>query len=139
MENSSPKSFWDKIGAVLTSPATALSNATRESPAVVLVAIVLVVQPIMQTGIELVKGLAEVKQDLDPSTRPITKAELDLVNDKIDYLQQLILAEIHNNQHNLGVDQSHGLVEDSKYKGFQNKLMGIQKKLDTDYQHKIKK
>ena len=93
----------------------------------------------MQTGIELVKGLAEVKQDLDPSTRPITKAELDLVNDKIDYLQQLILAEIHNNQHNLGVDQSHGLVEDSKYKGFQNKLMGIQKKLDTDYQHKIKK
>ncbi len=91
-----PKGFWSNVGNIVSSPVAAISKMTKESPAMTLIAILLVVQPIVQTGIDLVKGLIEFKQDLDPKSRPSTRAELDIVNAKIDFLQQLIVNDMKN-------------------------------------------
>ena len=144
-ETPTPKSFWGKVGAVFSSPATALSNITKESPAMVLIAILLVVQPVVQTGIELIKEVAEVKQDLDPATRPVTKAELDIVNQKIDFNNQLILADIEADKEKAlafahrGVDNQGKPLDHQNYQALQDKLSNVQKKLDTDYQHRFSK
>ena len=96
-----PKGIWSKVGSVVSSPLTSVSKMTKESPAMVLIAILLVVQPIVQTGIELVKGFVEFRQDLDPNSRPVTKAELDVINSKIDFLEKLVLEDTRADQERL--------------------------------------
>jgi hypothetical protein len=139
-----PKGFWSKVGSVVTSPGAAFSKATKESPAMVLIAILLVVQPVVQTGIELVRGLIEFKQDLDPATRPVTKAELDIVNEKIDFNNKLILADIQADKEK-ALAFAHGKPQpipapinkpvDEQYKELQDKLTTVQKHLDSDFKH----
>ncbi len=127
-----PRSFWTKVSSAVSSPLVAISDATKKSPAVTLIAILLVVQPVVQTCIDLVKGLAEVKHDLDPSTRPVTKAELDIVNQKIDFNNQLILAGIRAKA-TPKVDKSSTSADNHPYSNLQQNLTDVQKKLDADY------
>lgn len=141
-----PKGIWSKIGAVVSSPGAAISKVTKESPAMVLIAILLVVQPIVQTGIELVRGLIEFRQELDPASRPVTKAELDIVNEKIDFNNKLILADIQADKEK-ALAFAHGRAApqpppplgdkpvDQQYSDLQNKLSKVQKNLDDNYRH----
>ncbi len=139
-ETPTPTTFWGKVGAVLSSPATALSNMTKNSPAMTLIAILLVIQPAVQTGIDLLKSLAEVKHDLNPETRPVTKAELDLVNQKIDFNNQLILADIQADKEKAlafrhrSVDPKREKDDDRGYQQLQDKLTAIQKHLDSNFE-----
>lgn len=146
-----PKGFWSKIGSAVTSPGVAISKATKESPAMVLIAILLVVQPIVQTGIELIRGLIEFRQELDPATRPVTKAELDIVNQKIDFNNSLILADIQADKEKALAFAQHRKANidgpvappsdkpssdkpiSQQYKDLQDKLTTVQKHLDSDY------
>ncbi len=139
MEEQAPKrSVWSKIGNAVTSPASAISNATKNSPLITLVAIMLVVQPVIQTGIELVKGLIQVKHDLDPSTRPVTKEELDIVNQKIDFNNELIITLLGGHVKKSPVDKSHTSADNSSYEALQSRLASEQKKLDADFSKGIK-
>lgn len=142
MEEETPKkSYWKRFTETISSPASALSDATKHSPVITIFAILLIIQPVIQTGIEFVKGLAEVKQNLNPQTRPVTKAELDLVNQKIDFNNQLILADIQAdkdkekslNAHPRGVDKDGRVLDGKRYRALQDKLAGVQKNLDSDY------
>ncbi len=134
MEEQTPKkSWWKRFSDVVTSPASALSDATKHSPLITLFAIMLIVQPLIQTGIELIKEVASVKRELDPANRPITKAELDIVNQKIDFNNQLILATIQGKGVHKQVDKSTTTADSNEYHGLQSRLDGVQKKLDADF------
>src|SRR5271167_337611 len=112
------KGVWKRISSVVSSPLTSVSKMTKESPAMILIAILLVVQPIVQTGIELVKGLIEFKQDLDPNNRPVTKAELDVINSKIDFLEKLVLADTKADHDRL--DEQNKWLNSHKHPGIAN-------------------
>lgn len=133
MEEQIPKKPWYKRFAdTVSSPATALSDATKHSPLITLFAIMLIVQPVIQTGIELIKEFAQVKRELDPASRPVTKAELDIVNQKIDFNNQLILAQISGKKPTK-VDKSTTTADSSAYSNLQQNLTDVQKHLDADY------
>jgi len=96
-----PKGIWNKTREIVSSPVTAITKLTKESPAMVLIAILLIVQPIVQTGLDLMRSFIEFRQDLDPNNRPVTKAELDVINSKIDFLEKLVLANTQADQERL--------------------------------------
>lgn len=133
MEEQAPKKPWYKRFAdTVSSPASALSDATKHSPLITLFAIMLIVQPVIQTGIELIKEFAQVKRELDPASRPVTKAELEIVNQKIDFNNQLILAGIRAKA-TPKVDKSSTSADNHPYSNLQQNLTDVQKKLDADY------
>ncbi len=143
-----PKGMWQRIGTVVSSPLTSVTKMTKESPAMVLIAILLVVQPIVQTGIELVKGLIEFKQDLDPNNRPVTKAELDVINSKIDFLEELVLTDTKEDRERLNrqdtwmdkkkpkpvvVIPQPDVTPDTVYNSLKQKLDDVTKKADANF------
>lgn len=87
-------SIWRQFLKVVKNPISVLSDKTKDSPLITIMAIVFILQPIITTGIELVKGMVEVRDQLKPGNRPITKNELEIVNSKIDFLQQLIVTDM---------------------------------------------
>lgn len=128
-EETPGESFWARLRA----------TATGHGPAMTVCAILLVAQPVIQTTIEVVQELIAVKQDLDPSTRPVTKAELDIVNQKIDYNNQLILAAIARQQSrsNAAKVDIPLIAADSKdYKALDDKLSGAETKADVAFKRK---
>lgn len=146
MTDESPKqSIWSKLGSFFSSPASALSDASKHSPVLTVLAIMFVIQPVVQTGIELIKEVVEVRQDLDPATRPITKAELDLVNQKIDFNNQLILADINADKekalafaNHRGVDKANEPLDHQTYDALQQKLTTVQQNLDDKFKARKK-
>lgn len=143
------RSWWQAIVDACSSPMDALTHITKQSPLVAILAVVFVLQPVISTAIDLVKELVEVRQTLDPSTRPITKAELDIVNTKIDFIQSLIVTDMQNDakaaeerrEHwhssQPPVDQTRDKVV--PYVALQKKLTDVQSKLDKDYKVQAKK
>jgi hypothetical protein len=93
-ENTPNKTIWQQLGALFKNPISILSDKTKDSPLITILAIVFVLQPVMSTSVSLVKDMIEVKQSLDPGGRPVTKSELDIVNTKIDFIQQLIVTDM---------------------------------------------
>jgi len=134
------KGIWNKTREIVSSPVSAISKMTKESPAMVLIAILLVVQPVVQTGIDLVRSFIEFKQDLDPNTRPVTKAELDVINSKIDFLEKLVLADTADDRKLLNSQLKRSTAKSVDYDSLKKKLDDVEKKADEDYkEHKPKK
>ena len=147
MEEQTPKkSRWKRFSDAITSPASALSDATKHSPLITLFAIMLIVQPLIQTGIELIKEVASVKRELDPATRPITRAELDIVNQKIDFLQQLIVADVKgdaehegNRRHHVSPPVDNTQPKPVDFDTLKKTLADVEHKADEDYKVQSKK
>lgn len=144
------KTLWQQVMDTVTSPMAALSHITKESPLIAILAIVFVFQPVISTGIDLVKELVEVRQTLDPSKRPVSKSELDIVNAKIDFIQSLIVTDMQNDakaaeerrehwhaSQPMAVDKTPEKVV--PYVELQKKLSAVQSKLDKDYKAQPKK
>lgn len=93
-ETSPKPSIWQQVLKVVKNPISALSDKTKDSPLITIIAIVFVLQPVLSTGVDLIKGMIEVKEQLNPNNRPVTKGELDIVNSKIDFIQQLIVTDM---------------------------------------------
>jgi len=143
MEEQTPKkSRWKRFSDAITSPASALSDATKHSPLITLFAIMLIVQPLIQTGIELIKEVASVKRELDPATRPITRAELDIVNQKIDFLQQLIVADVKgdaNRHHHVAPPVDNTQPKPVDFDTLKKTFADVEHKADEDYKVQSKK
>jgi hypothetical protein len=108
MEDQSPKlaqkvkkkTFWQQAGSVLKNPIAILSDKTKDSPLVTILAIVFILQPVISSSVGLIKDMIEVKQSLDPGNRPVTKDELEIVNQKIDFIQKLIVTDMEKDAAN---------------------------------------
>lgn len=140
------KSRWKAFLEVISSPMDFLQHWSKKSPLLTILAVVFLLQPVISTSIDLIDEWRSVKQDMDPGKRPVTKDELDIVNKKIDFLQQLIVAEV-NSRHDHTHDGAHHpptpvavvpppAVADaptSKLHDLQEQLDTVQKKLDSDF------
>lgn len=126
------KSFWATIVEAIGNPFTYITTWTKKSPLITILAVVFLVQPVISTGISIISEWRSVKQQLNPSTRPVTKGELDLVNAKIDFLQKLIVTDM---QQDVATAHSVAKAHDKvvPYVELQKKLTDVQSKLDKDY------
>lgn len=128
-DETTPKlTLWQQFLAACQSPLTALKNKSKESPIVTIIAIAFLAQPVFSTGVTIVQGIVSVRQQFDPNQRPVTKGELDLVNQKIDFVQKLIEQDMANDQ------SIKPVVVTVPYHQLQNQLTTVQKKLDTKYE-----
>ncbi len=140
------KSRWKTIIEAVSSPMDFLQHWSSKSPLLTVLAVVFLLQPVISTTIDLIDEWRSVKQDLDPNMRPVTKAELDIVNKKVDFVQQLIVTEMNNrHQHESTHDaQSHAptpvqpvnpdvVAPTQKLHDLQSQLDTVQKKLDSDF------
>lgn len=155
-ETSTEKTFWQQVVTLCKSPVSILTDKTKDNPLITILAIVFVLQPIISSGISLVKDTIEVKQTLDPNNRPVTKGELDIVNTKIDFIQQLIVTDMQNdaaaeqakNNHkhlrstpSVASTPVNGVSSDakvdirSKFSDLNKKLQMVQKTLDSQYKN----
>lgn len=139
------KSRWKTIIEAISSPMDFLQHWSSKSPLLTVLAVVFLLQPVISTSIDLIDEWRSVKTDLDPQKRPVTKAELDIVNQKVDFVQQLIVTEM-NNRHtheNISVKPHIStpepastpdvVVPTQKLQALQSQLDNVQKKLDNDY------
>lgn len=134
------KGKWATIVEAVGNPFTFLTTWTKKSPLLSILAVVFLVQPVISTVISFVSEWRSVKEQLDPSKRPVSKAELDLVNTKIDFLQTLIVEDMKNDakvEHPGSVDQTPTKVV--PYVELQKKLTDVQQKLDKDFKGQAKK
>lgn len=140
------KSRWKTIVEAISSPMDFLQHWSSKSPLLTVLAVVFLLQPVISTAIDLIDEWRNVKQDMDPSNRPVTKAELDIVNKKVDFVQQLIVTEMNNrHEHESTHDaKTHAptpvpasnpdvVAPTQKLKALQSQLDTVQKKLDTDF------
>lgn len=81
-------------------------------------------QPVISTGIGIFHEFREVKHVMNPANRPVTEQELDIVNQKIDFMQQLIVEEVNNKK---------PANPSAQLEHLQGQLNQIQKKLDNAY------
>lgn len=137
-------SLWQQFIAVCKNPISTLSDKTKDSPLVTILAIVFILQPVISTTVDIVKAMVEVKQTLDPLTRPVTKAELDIVNAKIDFIQQLIVTNMQRDTSSKPnpVITSPVVKSPEKvvpYVELQRKLNDVQTRLDLNYKSQAKK
>ena len=141
-----------------------LQHWSSKSPLLTVLAVVFLLQPVISTTVDLIDEWRSVKQDMDPGARPVTKNELDIVNKKIDFLQDLILEEMDKqpkpaakvakvvptlHQHIQLVDQPTNspveppspLLDNRKdaLKGLQDQLSTVQKQLDDAWKKQPKK
>jgi hypothetical protein len=111
--------------------------SVRKSPLALVLTIVFIVQPIASTVFSFVDDVAFVRQKLDPSQRPVTKAEFDLLNAKIDTLQDMMKDDIKKDRELIN-GQEKSAPKANNYGQIQDTLATLQKKLDTAYVEKKK-
>jgi hypothetical protein len=104
-ETSPKKSFLHHLVDAVKNPSTILTGATK-SPWLAAIAVVFLLQPLISTTIDLFREYRNVKQSLDPSTRPVTKAELVLINEKIDLIYNKLIER--------GLNELHGVAANSR-------------------------
>ena len=104
--------------------------AARKSPLTLVLAVVFVVQPVVSTGFDLIGDISFLRQKLDPSTRPVTKAEFDLLNAKVDTLQSSLNEDIKKDKEIIGGQKK---APAANYGQYSDALTTLQKKLDTAY------
>lgn len=93
-EETQKKTIWQSISDAVRNPASILSGASK-SPIITGLAIVFLVQPIVMTGLSLFREWRSVQQVMSPESRPVTKAEFQILNEKVDFItQQLIIKAI---------------------------------------------
>lgn len=140
------KSIWKTIVEAISSPMDFLQHWSSKSPLLTVLAVVFLLQPVISTAIDLIGEWRSVKQDMDPETRSVTKAELEIVNKKVDFVQQLIVTEmnnrhVHESTHDakphapvpVALPNSDVVAPTQKLKALQSQLDTVQKKLDTDF------
>lgn len=130
------KSRWQSILDAMSSPIDFLHNWTSKSPLLTVLAVVFLVQPVISTGIDLINELRHVKHATNPLNRPVTEQELDIVNQKINFLQQLIIADLtgkRSAQQTRASDVISTATKPQSWQQLQKKLDTVQKQLDNTY------
>lgn len=129
--------------SAIRSPMAAVKNASKENPFVSIIAIVLIAQPIVSAGTNLVQELMAVHTALDVDDRPVTERELNIVNSKIDFLQNLVVQDMQGDREIINGAKAHensGSVaspsNEQSYEQLKQKLDQVQQKLNATYEKK---
>lgn len=150
------KSLWGTILQVITSPVDFLQHWSKKSPLLTVIAVVFLLQPVISTSIDVIDEWRTVKENLNPGKRPVTKDELDIVNQKIDFLQQLLVTQvqqrhskvvIHKDVENSNIKQPTSAPaalppgSNQELQNLQTKLASVEKQADADWvkSNKVKK
>lgn len=126
------KPFWTSFMEAVQSPYEYITHWTSKSPLLTILAVVFLLQPIISTCIDVVHTW---KQIANPKERPISKEEFDLLNQRVAFLQGVVVA--HMNQDAV-LNRASG-TELKPLADTQKQLDSLSKKLDTAYINKAKK
>lgn len=119
----------------LVSNPWSIIDATKKSPLALVLAVVFVIHPIVSLVFGFIGDVTFLKQELDPTLRPVTVAELNLINQKIDSLEAMIEQDRKTDEKILAKSAEHPNIK--SFKQAQSTLDDLQKKLDKDF--KLKK
>lgn len=138
------RGWWTDFMEWMTSPWATFEKA-KKSPVTWVLVIVFIVQPVANFGLSLYQAYEFGKQEFHPEDRPVTEAEFNLMNIKIDALQASSIEEgvVINSlvaKDRQALEDAKKRHEDAivKYVQAQENLTGVQKKLDADYIQKSK-
>lgn len=133
------QNLWLSIMSLMSDPWTAFHKA-RKSPLVIVLAVVFVVQPLVDFGISVVSDYSYVQEKINPGLRPITEEEFNLLNIKVNAVHD----EVEQVERKMAIAEGKKPTDDDADKAFHNpssktlseangQLMALEQKLNAEY------